>query len=183
MNDPNPKIVMDTKPDVNGEQHVIIPPRYGVGSWITITILILLTACTVLIASQLPNDPTRLSEQPVVARLCEHVDCSFLTAENAWVDTEHLEITDVSLYEDKQNNRFTLHLSMTNTGEHTQTLPDLTVRLLDSKERPIEQRGIKLKQYAQQREISTGETRRFELQLNGIPEVATRYTVAIDDKN
>lgn len=166
-------------PNAPDNQTVAVPPRYGIGSQITIFVLALLTACTVLIASQLPDDASKLSEQPVIARLCKHIDCSFLTAENAWANPAYLEINDVLIYESGQDNRFTLRLAISNTDAYAQTLPVLTLRLLDNGERTIEERTIKLAQYSQVKKIAANKTEQFNLPLSGIAKAAAKYTVAI----
>ncbi len=182
MNAPEPKIIIKRKPDAHSARRAM-PPRYGIGSRITIIALVLLTAATLLIAAQLPDDASKLIEQPVVARVCEHIDCSFLSAENTRTNPADLKIRDVLLYESERGNRFALQLSITNSGAHAQPLPALTVRLFDSAGNAIEERTINLAQHARLRQIAAAATQRFDLPLSGVAKTAAGYAVAIRYEN
>lgn len=151
----------------------------GVWSWVFTIVLILLTGISILVATQIPKDRTKLMNQAFIGRLCQHIDCRFLTEQSAPIDLAQLKITHATLYQNKSDGQFRFRFSLSNTAEHTQPLPTLKVRMFDAHQKQLAQHDIVLSQVAENAPLSARTSRKFNLQIDNVPQAIAKYTAEV----
>ena len=152
-------------------------PKSTILPWLTATLLLVCAAISSLVSVQLFNNNSFLANQPLIIRICQHIDCSILTKTDLETDLTQLETLNSLIYQRNTDGTFTVKLMLKNPAQFDQPLPVLVIDALDANKGTTHTQRVPSAHYANTDTIPAETTQAFKFNLTGIPFESNEYRI------